>query len=187
VRFEMDSRRLEAQLRRLISGSPGQLALDIVNRLVMTGAEYSKSLASVDSGELRGSIQMEPAAIVGDEAVGGWRATSDHGPYVEFGTGRPGAASTVANGQPRDPRAAGFTYTLQTVVQRKKAYTHRSGKIIPPRDYIIDGWVYYDTVRQRFVHTLGQPARPFMYPAKLYVEQQAGRIAADVLREAMRG
>lgn len=175
MKVQMDARRFEAKLHR-IGAHAGQMALDIVNRLTLAGVEYSKMLAPVGrSGELRAGIQVEPATIVNGEAQGDWHAGNDHAPYTEFGTGRPGAAGEVANGMPRDPRAAGFTYTLQTMQRR------RGGQ-----EVMVDGWTYYDTVGQRFVHTVGQPARPHMYPAYLHVQERADGIAANAVRDALR-
>ncbi len=185
MRIVLDSRVLEARLQHLVAGG-GRLALSIVNGLTRAGVERAQMLASVDSGELKMSIQSKPAAIVNGEAEGSWGTNSDHAPYNEYGTGAPGATGQVANNQPRDPRAAGFTYTLNTI-QYRKGRTTKTGQVIPPKDVMINGWVYYDTVRQRFVHTLGQPAQPFMYPAYLHVQNQAGEIAAAAVRDELKG
>lgn len=190
IRFKTDSRALERQLRQLGARAP-QVALGIVNRLSWMGASYARDAAQSDSGELKGSIFPKPnvpvAVLEGGVAQGGWHTASDHGPYVEFGTGHPGAAGEVANGHLRDPQANAFTYRVTPTLVRPKTYTKKNGKVVNVKGYEIDGWVYYDPVRQRFVHTVGQPAQPYMYPALLHTAKQAGKIAADVVRDALEG
>lgn len=174
MKIEIDTRTLEKKLGR-IAGGADRMALDIVNRLTGWGEEVSKMLASVDMGELRSSIRSVPATMDGSQASGYWHATSGHAAFVEYGTGAPGARGEVANGQPRAPEAAGFTYTLETIIQSGP----RAGQTQP-------GWVYFDELRQTFVHTLGQPARPFMYPAARQVLQAAGEQAAVSVRNLLK-
>ena len=178
MRVKIDSSKFETQIRALARAGSELVALEILNRLESIGVERAKMLAQSSSGEMRAMIHPDPPQYINGEAVGGWRASSDHSVFVEYGTGAPGAAGQVKNGQPRDPRAAGFTYTLQSVKNMRI-----NGALVPK---VVRGWTYYDPVRQRFIHTLGQPAQPFMYPAKLHVEQQAGKVAADVLRDMMK-
>ena len=59
----------------------------------------------------------------------------EHGLYVELGTGPEGEASH-----------SGISPEIKPI-------------------YSPSGWVYYDTDKQKFIFTMGQPARPFMYPA----------------------
>lgn len=59
----------------------------------------------------------------------------EHGLYVELGTGPKGEA-----------RHIGISPEIKPI-------------------YSPSGWVYYDTDKQKFIFTNGQPARPFMYPA----------------------
>ena len=59
----------------------------------------------------------------------------EHGLYVELGTGPKGEASHI-----------GISPEIKPI-------------------YSPSGWVYYDTDKQKFIFTNGQPARPFMYPA----------------------
>jgi len=59
----------------------------------------------------------------------------EHGLYVELGTGPKGEASLI-----------GISPEIKPI-------------------YSPSGWVYYDTDKQKFIFTNGQPARPFMYPA----------------------
>lgn len=59
----------------------------------------------------------------------------EHGLYVELGTGPKGEASHI-----------GISPEIKPI-------------------YSPNGWVYYDTDKQKFIFTNGQPARPFMYPA----------------------
>ena len=59
----------------------------------------------------------------------------EHGIYVELGTGPKGEANHI-----------GISPEIKPI-------------------YSPSGWVYYDTDKQKFIFTNGQPARPFMYPA----------------------
>lgn len=59
----------------------------------------------------------------------------EHGLYVELGTGPKGEANH-----------SGISPEVKPI-------------------YSPSGWVYYDTDKQKFIFTNGQPARPFMYPA----------------------
>ena len=59
----------------------------------------------------------------------------EHGLYVELGTGPKGEANHI-----------GISPEIKPI-------------------YSPSGWVYYDTDKQKFIFTNGQPARPFMYPA----------------------
>ena len=59
----------------------------------------------------------------------------EHGLYVELGTGPKGEASHI-----------GISPEIKPI-------------------YSPSGWVYYDTDKQKFIFTNGQPAKPFMYPA----------------------
>lgn len=59
----------------------------------------------------------------------------EHGIYVELGTGPKGEANH-----------SGISPEVKPI-------------------YSPSGWVYYDTDKQKFIFTNGQPARPFMYPA----------------------
>jgi len=59
----------------------------------------------------------------------------EHGLYVELGTGPKGEASHI-----------GISPEIKPI-------------------YSPSGWIYYDTDKQKFIFTNGQPARPFMYPA----------------------
>lgn len=52
----------------------------------------AKDLCSVDTGDLRNSIKEE-TKIRGDKIVSSIFTNSDHGPHVEFGTGKKGEAS----------------------------------------------------------------------------------------------
>ncbi|WP_346888338.1 HK97-gp10 family putative phage morphogenesis protein [Clostridium sp. UBA1056] len=64
-------------------------SIDRQSKLVQGDA---KDLCDVDTGDLRNSIKTE-TKIKGDKIVGSIFTNSDHGPYVEFGTGKKGEAS----------------------------------------------------------------------------------------------
>lgn len=67
--------------------------------------------------------------------VGKVFSNKEHAIYVELGTGPKGEANH-----------SGISPQIKPI-------------------YSPSGWVYYDTDKQKFIFTNGQPARPFMYPA----------------------
>lgn len=135
--------------------------------LAQAHAKAAKSLAPVDSGELRNSIhetvEREPGA-----AIGITYTNSDHAAYVEFGTGPVGAET---NKQP------GISHSMGPF-----KHVSRSGKVFY-RDY----WTYFDPVRQQFFSTRGQPAQPYMYPAAQIIRKQAGSILAQAAEKFFKG
>lgn len=76
-----------------------------------------------------------------------------HGPYVELGTGPIG----------------------------QENHDGISPEINPT--YSQKGWSYFDEEKEEFIHTRGQPAQPFMYPAlKDYEKYATDNIKADMRR-----
>jgi hypothetical protein len=158
----IESRGLEQRLQRMVSEPTGE---QIVAEMVARGLNVAKPLASMTSPTLGGSIVADPLLVQGEVVTGGFGTNMEYAPYAEFGTGLPGSMGQVKNGQPRNPVAAGFAFTLQTMQQ---------GKLRP-------GWVYHSDTHG-FVHTLGQPAGPYMYPAQKLLEDEAAEIASVIVR-----
>ncbi len=95
----------------------------------------AKILCPVDTGELRNSIQSHVRKETSGEVVGVVFSNSDHAAFVEFGTGPVGADTPVP------------------------------GKYPGPLHYRETGWSYYNEKEDRWVHSKGQAAQPFLYPA----------------------
>ena len=61
----------------------------------------AKELCPVDTGDLRGSIKEE-VKVSGSEVTGVVSTNSDHATYIEFGTGKVGENTPVADKYPGD-------------------------------------------------------------------------------------
>ncbi|MEA5060675.1 MAG: HK97 gp10 family phage protein [Candidatus Pelethousia sp.] len=168
----IESRKMERRLQRMADAPTGER---IVAELTARGLNTAKPLAQAVSPTLGQSIAAEPVRTQDGVVTGGFGTNLEYAPYVEFGTGRPGDLGQIKNAQPRNPAADGFAFTLQTVI--------RSG---PQAGQLRPGWVYHSDT-YGFVHTLGQPAAPFMYPAQKLLEEEAGQIAGVVIRDSIRG
>ena len=155
------------RLRRIDSKNT---AAEVVRNLIARGLNIAKPLAQATKSDLGAAIKADPVQTNGAIASGGFGVHHALAPYIEYGTGLPGHQGAVANGAPRNPVAAGFTYTLQTVIL--------SG---PHAGEIRDGWVYCKD--GTFIHTLGQPAKPFLYPAQAVLEKEAAEIAGVTVRD----
>lgn len=163
----VDCDRLMERLRK-IDGK--NVAVDVVQRLVARGLNIAKPLAQSTKADLGAAITADPVTTNGAMASGGFGTNQMLAPYFEYGTGLPGHRGEIANGEPRNPAAAGFTYTLKTVILTGP----HAGETRP-------GWVYCkDGV---FFHTLGQPAKPFMYPAQLILEKDAAKVAGVTVED----
>jgi len=167
VTFECD--RLIDRLRRI---ETHDTAAEVVKKLVSRGLNIAKPLAQSAKPDLGAGIAADPLETDGAVAKGGFGTNHALAPYFEYGTGLPGHTGAVANGQPRNPAANGFTFTLQTEI--------RSG---PHAGELRRGWVYFKN--GRFYHTLGQSAKPFMYPAQEQLAQEAKDIAGVAVRDAI--
>jgi len=160
---------LLARLRRIESRNT---AADVVRRMVARGLNIAKPLAQTTKSDVAATITADPLETDGATAKGGFGTNHALAPYFEYGTGLPGYSGQVSNGQPRNPAASSFMYTLQTtILSGKHAGEQRRG------------WVYFKD--GRFFHTLGQPARPFMYPAQALLAQEAAGIAGVAVRDAI--
>lgn len=95
----------------------------------------AKLLCPVQSGELRQSIK-EKTELLEDGAVRSTVFTNKkHAAYVELGTGPIGQEHHEGISPEVNP-----------------AYSQK-------------GWSYYDAELDEFIHTRGQPAQPYLYPA----------------------
>ena len=66
----------------------------------------------VDTGALRGGLNIIPANIQGDEIIGGVRNNMEYAIYVEYGVGREAVGT--------HPKAEGFTYRMTPWVYPKE-------------------------------------------------------------------
>lgn len=67
---------------------------DGVNRASGLVSRRAKNRAPVDTGQLRGSIQIIPAEQRDNTVIGGVNVSAEHAMYVEFGTGVKGSGSS---------------------------------------------------------------------------------------------
>ena len=137
----MEIRGLDELFAKLdhIPGAFETAATDGVNKTLQAITADAKANAPVDTGQLRDSIEpygeAHKAKSDGSTVSGAAGTNVEHGPYVELGTGPVGESTAV------------------------------NGKYSGPVSYTQKGWTYYDEKLQRFVHTRGQPAQPYLYPA----------------------
>lgn len=169
VTFECDG-----VIHKLRSIGEKDVAGTMVRKLVARGMNIAKPFAQATRSDIAASILADPLKRDGDETTGGFSTNNELSPYIEYGTGLPGHQGEIANGQPRNPAASGFGFTLKTVIQ--------SG---PMAGVLRDGWVYFKN--GQFFHTQGQPAKPFMYPAQAMLELDVGSIGGVVIRDAIKG
>ncbi|MBQ7885501.1 MAG: HK97 gp10 family phage protein [Clostridia bacterium] len=119
-------------------------------------------LCPVDTGDLRKSIKTR-TRIEGEELVGEVYVGKEYGVFVEMGTGPKGEQ----NHEGVNPEWLAKT------------------------TYKPEGWVWptgEEDKEEAYRFTLGQPARPFLYPAyKSQKHKVNEKIAAAVIREAQKG
>ena len=113
------------------------------------------SMGAVDTGELLDKIQTTPVEVSDDAIEARVESGAKHSIYVEMGTGPVGAASHDGINPEANP-----------------VYTDH-------------GWTFPLPDGSGFRYTEGMPARPFMYPAKKLVEDQAKGIIAEEVRKAV--
>lgn len=122
-----------------LGGNVAKAATDGVNKTLMDITADAKANAPEDTGQLRESIEPygdAHKAKVQDGVISGAAGTAvEHGIYVEFGTGPVGEETPVADKYPGD-----LSYTQK-------------------------GWTYHSEKLDKFIHTNGQPAQPFLWPA----------------------
>lgn len=106
-----------------------------INQATKTIQGDAKQLAAFDTGYLSNNIYTRDAQKVRGGIQGEVYTAVEYAPYIEFGTGPIGRDNPVPMKYPG------------------------------PLDYTPHGWTYYNEGKQRFFHTKGQIAKPFMYPA----------------------
>lgn len=138
-----------------IPGAMERAAVTGENKTLLAITADAKRNAPVDTGQLRDSIEPYGEAHKAKSdgvAISGAAGTNvEHGPYVELGTGPVGEETQVG------------------------------GKYPGPLSYTQKGWTYYDEKLQQFIHTRGQPAQPYLYPA---YQAHAGELPENIKQAA---
>ena len=138
--------RLIAKCRKLASKQVGD---DIVRRAVLNACKNivqaeAKLRAPANEGELRNSIKVR-VKMEGDRVIGEVFTNSDHGAYVELGTGPKGQAS-------------------HSGISPDVSVSYRSSPWFVHEDQINVGPYHFQKVGE-FYKMYGQPAQPYLYPA----------------------
>ena len=138
--------RLIAKCRKLASKQVGD---DIVRRAVLNACKNivqaeAKLRAPANEGELRNSIKVR-VKMEGDRVIGEVFTNSDHGAYVELGTGPKGQAS-------------------HSGISPDVSVSYRSSPWFVHEDQINVGPYHFQKVGE-FYKIYGQPAQPYLYPA----------------------
>lgn len=138
--------RLIAKCRKLASKQVGD---DIVRRAVLNACKNvvqadAKLRAPANEGELRNSIRVR-ARIEGSRVIGEVFTNSDHGGYVELGTGPKGLANH-----------SGISPEVSVSYRSTPWYVHEDQINVGP---------YHFAKRGEFYKMYGQPAQPYLYPA----------------------
>lgn len=137
---------LIAKCRKLASKQVGD---DIVRRAVLNACKNvvqaeAKLRAPANEGELRNSIKVR-ARIEGGRVIGEVFTNSDHGAYVELGTGPKGLANH-----------SGISPEVSVSYRSSPWYVHEDQINVGP---------YHFAKRGEFYKMYGQPAQPYLYPA----------------------
>ena len=137
---------LIAKCRKLASKQVGD---DIVRRAVLNACKNvvqaeAKLRAPANEGELRNSIRVR-ARIEGSRVIGEVFTNSDHGAYVELGTGPKGLANH-----------SGISPEVSVSYRSTPWYVHEDQINVGP---------YHFAKRGEFYKMYGQPAQPYLYPA----------------------
>lgn len=121
---------------------PGAMERAVIageNKTLLAITKDARENAPVDTGQLRDSIEPygdAHKAVAQDGMVSGAAGSNvEHAVYVEMGTGPVGEETPVPDKYPG------------------------------PVSYAQKGWAYFDEKTGEFVHTRGQPAQPYLYPA----------------------
>ena len=127
-------------------------------QLADDGADYARqrvlAYGAIETETLYNSI-MPGASIDPKKRYTSVLATAPYAAFVEYGTGIVGSGES-------HPNPDGWDYDVN--------------------DHGDAGWWYYDWAYSNWRWTKGQPAKPFMYDTKLYLEQKAPKIAAKLYR-----
>lgn len=119
----------------------GQAVLHAAKTVVQPEA---KLRAPANEGELRNSIRVR-ARIEGSRVIGEVFTNSDHGAYVELGTGPKGLANH-----------SGISPEVSVSYRSTPWYVHEDQINVGP---------YHFAKRGEFYKMYGQPAQPYLYPA----------------------
>lgn len=138
-----------------IPGAVERASIAGTNKTQQDITSDAKANCSVDTGQLRDSIEPYSEAhkaVFRDGVVSAAVGTNvEHGLYVELGTGPVGESTAVPDKYPGE-----LTYTQH-------------------------GWTYYDEKLGQFIHTNGQPAQPYLYPA---TQAHAGELSENIKNAA---
>ena len=144
------------ELRDLLENIP-KLARDLVEIMCREGVEIAKAnvvrMGIVDTGDLLESIHY---AISGNGTYGVIRVDSDHGLYVEFGTGVVGSLDPHPQASPSQYDVNGHGW---------------------------DGWYYFNDRKQKIQWTAGVGSRPFMWETARMLSQQTVDMAREVFEK----
>lgn len=155
---------LIAKCRKLASKQVGD---DIVRRAVLNACKNvvqadAKLRAPANEGELRNSIKVR-VKIEGDKAIGEVFTNSDHGAYVELGTGPKGQENH-----------SGISPEVSVSYRSSPWYVHEDQINVGP---------YRFAKRGEFYKMYGQPAQPYLYPA---LKDNHDRVSSNISKYVSR-
>lgn len=155
---------LIAKCRKLASKQVGD---DIVRRAVLNACKNvvqaeAKLRAPANEGELRNSIKVR-VKIEGDRVFGEVFTNSDHGAYVELGTGPKGQENH-----------SGISPEVSVSYRSSPWYVHEDQINVGP---------YHFAKRGEFYKMYGQPAQPYLYPA---LKDNHGRVSSNISKYVSR-
>lgn len=136
----------------------------------MNVSHNSMSQATSNGEASLASTIVERFDNVAGVITGHVETSSPHSQFVEFGTGPVGADNH-----------AGIAPNVPVVYSRGpwKHVNKKSGKV-----YYTKGWTYLD-VSGKYHYTMGQPARPYLYPAALTNRVTFQKETETALQEAI--
>lgn len=136
---------LIAKCRKLYGARTNELVGQAVLHAGKTIVQPEAKLrAPANEGELRNSIRVR-ARIEGSRVIGEVFTNSDHGAYVELGTGPKGLANH-----------SGISPEVSVSYRSTPWYVHEDQINVGP---------YHFAKRGEFYKMYGQPAQPYLYPA----------------------
>lgn len=155
---------LIAKCRKLASKQVGD---DIVRRAVLNACKNvvqaeAKLRAPANEGELRNSIRVR-ARIEGSRVIGEVFTNSDHGAYVELGTGPKGLVNH-----------SGISPEVSVSYRSTPWYVHEDQINVGP---------YHFAKRGEFYKMYGQPAQPYLYPA---LKDNQERVSSNISKYVSR-
>ena len=136
---------LIAKCRKLYGAKSNEIVEQAVLHAAKTVVQAEAKLrAPANEGELRNSIKVR-VKIEGDRVFVEVFTNSDHGAYVELGTGPKGQASH-----------SGISPEVSVSYRSSPWYVHEDQINVGP---------YHFAKRGEFYKMYGQPAQPYLYPA----------------------